>query len=253
LTEEELSALIDEAVNAAILASETTSTATTQATADGTITEEEIAAIYSYYYWADEALYYAEYLMDEYYAYYGAYAEEAITVMVEMEQDIEELNTSMAAIEDILVQGSEAATAAIQQLNDAAQQAQVNLDTVQTNIEGWTALVDQDIEVRVQNALNLQPSEVADNLDGTVNQMHDFLDAVKGGLGDNQITPDELLNISQLAANAQASLSQFGTPRLQEKSINITSLTEQLARGQLPQALSGVPEFEMDLPARPSR
>jgi len=212
-----------------------------------------LVATWVNYYWADEALYYAEFLIDEYYAYYGEYADDAIALMLEMEEGLESIYTSVAAIEEILVQGSEAATAGLEQMNTAAQEAQANLEMVQGSIDGWMGLVEEGLNVRAENALNMEASEIASDLNGTINQMHDFLDAVKSGLLDNKISPDELMNISQLAANVQAGLSQYGTRRLQEKSANITSLTEQLARGQLPQAQLGVPEFERDLPERSTR
>ena len=253
MTEEELSALIDESVNEAIKASEASSQATTQATSDGSISDEDIAEMMVYVDWANEAIAYSEYLMNEYYSLYGEYAEEAIAVMQAMEEDLNSISASLDEIDQILVQGSDAATAAVEQLNSAAQTAQANLGTVQGNVEGWATSVQSGIQIRTDQALNIAPNQVADNLDGTVTIIHDYIDSVKAGLEDHKISPSELSNIAQLSANAQASIQAFGTPRLKDKSSQITALTTQLAQGQFGAAQITLPQLELDLPSRPGR
>ena len=63
MTEEELAALIDQAVAEAIAATEQTSTAVYTTTSDDTVTTDEVTYVYSYYYYADHYIDYAEQLM----------------------------------------------------------------------------------------------------------------------------------------------------------------------------------------------
>ena len=85
MTEEELAALIDAAVAEAVAASEETATATTAATADDTLTQEEIETIEIYLSGADEAIAYAEELIEAYYGLYGELALETIELLIAIE------------------------------------------------------------------------------------------------------------------------------------------------------------------------
>jgi hypothetical protein len=67
LTEEELAALIDQAVADAIAATEQTTTAVTTTTSDDSVTSEEVVYVYDYYYYAEYYVEYAEELLNEYY------------------------------------------------------------------------------------------------------------------------------------------------------------------------------------------
>ena len=94
LTEEELAELID-ACDEAATAYEEASNATTQATSDGTYTEEEINDSMYYVYDAEAAIAYTEELLAMYYDLYGTYASETIDLLYAVEDDLEELAYAM--------------------------------------------------------------------------------------------------------------------------------------------------------------
>ena len=133
MTEEELAALIDQAVAEATAASQQYSTATMEATADDTVTQEEVVYVYEYYAYADEAIAYAEELIEAYYYYYGDLATETIEILYQVEEDLETLAANTAAINatlqevnTVLEQGLVVAEETINLLETAAQAAQVN-------------------------------------------------------------------------------------------------------------------------------
>ncbi|NOY98771.1 MAG: hypothetical protein GXP40_06155 [Chloroflexi bacterium] len=253
LSEEELAALIDESVDEALTASEQASTATTQATADGTVTYDEVYAATAYAYDAEAAIYYAEELMEAYFELYGAYADEAIAVLTATEQDLNSIATSLEAMVVILEQGAEVASAALEQLNAAAEELAPVIEQAQTNAQDWMDEVHASMQAREEKMLSLAPTEVASDRAGAIQQMYDYLDTVKAALGDRQITPDELNRIAQLGANAQASIRAGGGPQLQNIGPSIDGLTRQLSRGEWPQAGRSLGGFEASLPSRPTR
>lgn len=253
LTEEELSALIDQSVNQALAASSQSTTATTQATSDGTVTSDEVYTTVTYVYDAQAEIEYAEELMTYYLDLYGDYASEALDTMQAMESDLNSVSQSLDEIASIMEQGAEAATAALDQLNQAATQLQTKASDAQTKAQGWVDQVKTGIQDRQNQALSLAPTDIAGDRDGAIQQVYAYLDAVKQAMGDKKISFDELTQISQLASNAKASLQAHGGPGLQNLSSGIDGLTTQLARGEWPQARSGMDGFERSLPQRPTR
>ena len=253
LSEEELAALIDEAVNEAVVATEASSTATTQATSDGTMTSEEVYETAAYVYDAEAAIYYAEELLAAYYDLYGAYAEDALYLLTAVEDDLNELVIVLEEVDQILSQGAEVASAAIDQLNEAAGDISGHVAQSQEDRAQFAAQLQAGLQDRENTFANLVPSEVADDLNGTLNQLHDYLDTVKTSFGDRKIDPTEMLQIAQLGANAQASLLANGGPQLQNIGGSIDGLTRQLSRGEWPQASRSLGGFEASIPSRPTR
>lgn len=253
LSEEELAALIDESVNAAVVATEASSTATTQAASDGSMTEEELYETAVYVYDAEAAIYYAEELLTAYYDLYGAYADDMLYLLTAMEEDLNELVYVLEEVEDILVQGAEVATAAIDQLNEAAANLMTHVATAQDDRASFLSQVQTSLQDRENTFTNFTPNEIASDLNGTLNQLHDYLDTVKTSFGDRKIDPTEMTQIAQLGANAQASLLANGGPQLQNIGGSIDGLTRQLSRGEWSQANRSLGGFEASLPSRPSR
>ena len=252
MTEEELEALIDDAVEEAIAASEQVYTTTTQATYDNTISDEELYYMDYYLYAAELALTYADDVIAMYYDYYGFYAEEAVDYLLQIEDDLEVIAQSMSEIDAIVQQGAEAASAAVAQLNEAAQNAEIRHDELQTSAQEWMSSAQTGRDDRLEQLQNMQPTEMAGNLDGALVLLHEYVDSVKTGFSDGKIDRSEWLDLAQRGVNAQASLEQFARPNMQNLSSGIGNLSNMITLGEWPQAKVELPSFEHSLPERPS-
>jgi hypothetical protein len=253
LSEEELATLIDEAVEEAVVATEASSAATTQATSDGTVTSEEVYETAEYVYDAEAAIYYADELIAAYYDLYGAYAEDILYLLTAVEEDLDALIYALEEVEDLLVQGVEVATAAIEQLNEAATSITTHVAESQADRDVFLEQVKSNLQDRENTFANMAPNEIAGDRNGTLNQLHDYLDAVKTSFGDRKIDKNEMFQIAQLGANAQASILANGGPQLQNFGGSIDGLTRQISRGEWPQASRDLGGFEASLPSRPAR
>lgn len=250
LSEEELAALIDQAVAEAAAATTTAASATTQSASDNTVTEEEVQTVEVYVQASEQALAYAEQLVSEYTATYGDYGEETLLILNDVEDDLASIAASVDEIATVVEQGSEQASAAAAQLQNAAATAQASASAMQDKAQQITQKLQAELELRSATALNMPPTQVAEDLPGTINQLFDFATSIRDSLGDNKITPDEMNHIAQLASNSRASLEKSGGPQLKALGNSIEQLTGQLARGQWPQARGGLDAFEKSLPER---
>ncbi|MCP4142156.1 MAG: hypothetical protein GY755_18080 [Chloroflexi bacterium] len=253
LSEEELATLIDEAVEEAVVATEASSAATTEATSDGTMTSEEVYTTAEYIYDAEAAVYYAEELLAAYYDLYGAYAEDILYLLTAVEEDLDTLIYALEEVEDILVQGAEVATATIEQLNEAETSLTTHISESQADRDQFLEQVKTGLQDRENTFANMAPNEIAGDLNGTLDQLHDYIDTVKTSFGDRKIDKNELTQIAQLGANAQASILANGGPKLQGFGDSIDSLTRQISRGEWPQAGRDLGGFEASIPSRPTR
>ncbi|MBN1305541.1 MAG: hypothetical protein JXA13_13970 [Anaerolineales bacterium] len=252
LTEEEMNALIDQAVAEAQTATTTSTTAATEAVSDGTLTDEEVYELLSYLYAAEAAAAYADELIYAYYDLYAEIAYETIDLLMAIEEDLSEILFYIEEASSILEMGADAALAALDQINNALAQAQTRASELPTRAQAWNEQVKTKINEREDFYANIQATEVYNNRVDAFVQAHDFLDAYKGALQDGKFTPDELANISLLGANAEASLSNTGDPLLLDFANRIDGLTRNASRGEWPQARSGIGELETTLPRRPS-
>ncbi|MBN2549010.1 MAG: hypothetical protein JXB15_07630 [Anaerolineales bacterium] len=260
LTEEELEALINQAVNEAVAATTQASTSTTQATSDDAMTSDEVQTVEVYVQGAEQAIAYAEELLEVYYSLYGELATESLAALQEIEQELAYLAESTAAmtavlveIENTLSQGLTLAVETINQLENAAQQAVTGLANIQSHTQNWMNLAHKGREDRANHALGLQPDNIPTDLNSSLLSAFDFIDEVRGALGDNKLSRDELNRIAQLGVNAAAGLNQHGGPKLQGFSGKISEITGQLARGQVPHAKRGLGDLEKGLGQRPQR
>jgi phage shock protein A len=254
LTEEEMEAMINQAVTDATTATTQVSSATTETTADDTLTQEELDYIYSYYYLAEESLAYADELMDAYSDLYTELAEVTIELLQEVEGDLdglttslESINTNLEGISSSLDQGVALAEETITQLETAAQEAQTKATEAQTKTQNWAASTQTDRDARAQAALDIQPDDMPENFRESLQVTVDFMDTVKSALSDQKISKEELDFIAKLGANASAGLKAFGGAEFQGFSANISEITTQLARGQVPHAAEGLKSFEFSL------
>jgi hypothetical protein len=253
ISEEELAAMIDEAVAEALADSQSTTTTVASSTSDGAVTTEEAAAATTDVYETANEIAYAEDLIQAYYDYYGEYANEALDTLGAMEDDLAAVTDSLSEIAAIYEQGAEAASAAIEQLNAAAQSIQEKATQASTRAQEWVNQVKTNLGQREKDILDIKPDQVASDRTGALNQAHDFLEGFKSALADGKFSPDELNQIGQLAANARASLKKTGDGPLQGLGGMIENLTRNAARGEWNRARSGLGDFERTLPALPRR
>lgn len=262
MTEEELAAVIDQAVADATTATEQCSTATTEATADGTVTQEEVDTVEVYVTGAEEAIAYAEELIAAYYGLYGELATETIDLLLAIEEDLAVLAKEAAAIsvalqevDTALERGLALAEETLTQLETAAQTASAKAAEIQAQNQIWVQNLQAELENRVATVLAVQPDNVATDRAAAIQSAFDYLDAVREGLADERISQAELANIAQLGANASASLNAHGGPQLR-LSGSINDITGQVARGQTVQAKASLGNLEAALGTRlprPSR
>ncbi len=270
LTEEELAALIDEAVAEAVAATEQTTTVVYTTTSDDAVTTEEVAYVYDYYYYADYYVEYAEDLLAQYYALYSDLAYEMIAEMNAIQTELNQMNDTLSSIDSslqeissTLSQGLALATETIDQLENAAQQAQTNAQELKNQAQDMMTVLQTDQQNRVNQLSQIQPNNIPSDRLSALQTGFQFIDTAKLAMGDNKISRDELMNLAQIGANAQAGFANFGGrgagiggaadgPDLSQFTGKFGEITTQFARGQMPQARGNLDGFERSLGARPS-
>jgi hypothetical protein len=259
LSEEELDALIDQAVKEAVAATTTASTATSTYAADGTLTTQEVAAMTTAVTTAQTEISQALALMNSYYSLYSQVSTETLNTLKAIEQDLNAMATSMnsmaqslAQISATLSQGLTLATNTVTQLQSYATQASQAAANAQTKVKNLSATAQAELDKRTNAALNTKPTNVPVDLKGTVQSVSTYLDTVKLALGDNKLSQAELQSISVAGANATAGLKQFGGTDGLKVSESINNLTKQLARGELPKAKTSLSSLEVSAKSLPS-
>ncbi len=269
LTEEELAALIDQAVAEASAASEQTTQAVTTTTGDDAMTYEEVEYVYSYYYYADYYIQEAEELLAAYYDLYADLAYEMMAELSAIETQLEQLNynmtlvvTSLNEISSTLSQGLAVAEESIAQLESAAQQAQANAQELRNQAQDTLAVLQADQQNRLDQLAQIQANNVPTDRLSALQTGFQFVDFANSALADGKMSRDEVMNLAQLGANAQAGFQQFGGRAggvgpgadldLNQFSGRFNEISTQFARGQTPQARSNLGEFERSLGQRPS-
>jgi hypothetical protein len=258
MSEEDLSRSIDEAVTEASVTAEEAEDATAEAAADDTITQEEVEEVAACVADAEDAIALANDLIDAYYALYGDLALETLDLLLAVEDDLFTLAGEVAAVGTILLevesaldQGRDLDEDTIARLEAAVQAAAGDAVDLARQSQDWVRALQDEIQARVANALNVEPSEVAANRVAALGSAFGYVDAVRDGLADNVISQDELAHIAQLGANASAGLSARGGPQLGQLSDSVNQLTGMLAGGQVPLARANLGALESALGARP--
>lgn len=265
LTEEELAALIDQAVAEAVAATEQTTTAVTTTTSDDAVTSEEVVYVYDYYYSAEYYVEYSEQLLNEYYNLYADLAEEMLVELHAIEAELSQMNDTLSSIDSslqeissTLEQGLAVAEETINQLESTAQTAQTNAQELKSQAEDMMSQLQLDQEGRLLDISQIQPNNIPTDRISSLQTAFEFLDAGKLAMGDNKLSLDELTALAQLGANAQAGFQSFGGntgpaggPDLSQFTGKFSEITGQLARGQMPQARGNLDTFERSLGDRP--
>jgi len=256
VSEEELAAMIDQAVADAVVATEDCTDATAQAAADEAITQEELEMMAAYLADAEAAIAYADELAALYDDLYGELATETVALLLAIEEDLSSMAETLTAIDALLQevstaieQGSALAEQTLAQLETAAQAASTKAAEVQAQTQDWLPALQAELEDRAAAALAVQADNVATNRRAALQSAFEYLDAVRGGLADGKVSRDELANIAQLGANASAGLSAQGGPQLGALAGSIEDITAQIARGQVGQARASLGNLESSLGA----
>jgi len=258
-SEEEMAASIDQAIADAADAADGCAGTAAEATADESLTPEEVEAVQMAVVEAEEAIAAAEALIDAYYGLYGELAVETITLLQAVEEDLALMAESVAALNDTLQdidatldQGLTLAQETIDQLEATAEAARARGDEARGAAQDWLQTVQMQREERVARALAIQPTEVAANRREALAGAFEYVDAVRAAATDNAVSRDELAHIAQLGANASAGLAAQGGPRLQDLAGSIDGITAQIARGEVSRARGSIGELEAALGDRPS-
>ncbi len=267
LTEEELAALIEEAVDEAVTATEATTTAVNATTYDDAVTTEEVTYVYEYYYYADYYVEYAEELLAQYYALYGELAYEMLAEMNAIQTELNQVNATLSSIDQslqeissTLSQGLSLAQETIDQLENAALQAQSHAQALQSQAQDMLSVLQADQQGRINQLSQVQPNSIPTDRIAALQTSFQFIDTARAALGDNKLSRDELMNIAQIGANAQAGFQQFGGAGgigangidLTQFTAKFSEITTQFARGQVPQGRANLDGFERSLGDRPS-
>lgn len=263
LTEEELAALIDEAVAEAIAATEQTTTNVYTVTEDDAVTAEEVAYLYEYYYYADYYVAYAEDLLSEYYSLYSDLAYEMIGELNAIETELSQMNDTLSSIDQSLQQinssleqGLALAEETITQLETAAQTAQTNAQELQSQVQDMMSVLQADQQGRLDQISQIQPGNIPTDKLSALQSTFAFVDFAQGALEDNKMTRDELLNLAQIGKDAQAGLQQFGGtdalgPDVSQFAGKFDEINQQFARGEISRGRENLNGFESSLGARP--
>ena len=264
LTEEELAALIDQAVAEAIAATEQTTTNVYYVTEDDTVTTEEVEYVYSYYYYADYYVDYAEELMAEYYNLYSDLAYEMIGELNAIESELNQMNDTLSSIDQslqqissTLEQGLELAEDTITQLETAAQNAQTNAQELKSQAQDMMTVLQADQQGRLDQIGQIQPDNIPTDKLSALQTAFSFVDFANQALSDNKLTSDELTNLMQLGKNAQAGFQQFGGadgvgPDVTQFAGKFDEIGGQFARGEINHGRENLHNFEGSLGNRPS-
>jgi len=251
MSEEELAAAIDAAVAEALAAADAATTTSADAASDGALTVEETLAIEVTLTNAQEAIALAEELIALYDQVYGAYAEEALAILLAMEADLQAIYDDLDAVLVLIEQGAEAATAAWAQIEAALQAADENIAAIQEQAQGWLEALQVELESRSAEALAVQATQIAANRAEALQSAQLYAETLRATLADYSVSQSELAALAQAGANAVAGLQAYGGPQLQGLADSINAMTAQVATGQWPQVQISLSAFEAALPSRP--
>ena len=264
LTEEELAALIDQAVAEAIAATEQTTNNVYYVTEDDTVTTEEVEYVYSYYYYADYYVDYAEQLMAEYYNLYSDLAYEMINELNAIEAELNQMNDTLSSIDQslqqissTLEQGLALAEETITQLETAAQTAQTNAQELKSQAQDMMTVLQADQQGRLNQIGQIQPDNIPTDKLSALQTAFSFVDFANQALSDNKLPRNELTNLMQLGKNAQAGFQQFGGadaigPDVTQFAGKFDEIGQQFARGEINRGRENLNGFEGSLGSRPS-
>jgi hypothetical protein len=183
-----------------------------------------------------------------------------------MNDTLTQISTSLDQINTTLSQGLTLAQESIDQLNAAAQQAQTNAQEAKSQAQDMIAVLQAEQQTRVDQLAQIQANNIPTDKIAALQSAFEFVDFANTAMSDNKLSRDELTNLTQLGKNAQAGFQQFGGAGtggglgagrsdidLTQFSGKFDEITNQFARGQMPQARGNLNQFEGNLGSRPNR
>jgi hypothetical protein len=247
LSEEEMIALIDQAVNEAVYATNQYSQVAYQAGADSVVTSEEVQTVEVYVDAAEVAIATAEELLYLYYDIYGGlYYDLAVAAVNEVDDlaaaleevadAAEDINQALLEIDETLEAGLELAEDVLDQLNQSAEAAEQWANELQQQSELWQADYDTILEERLQEVGAVPPSEIPGSPDVALQELFAFVQEAENVAADGQLTADEVLALAQQGANVQAGLEAQGLGDLANAVETVPAIVEQVGRGDLAEA-----------------
>jgi len=246
MSEEDLAVALEQSTSEAVSSADETIQYTNSALDDGELTQTEIDELYYLYYWSIEELEQALYLVDLYYDLYDDLLE---AVIMDLESIENELQTILSATEDALLYFEEiiglisSGELLVQEKIDQFEEFSNLILEASTNVTSqlpnWIQSRKDEIDRIANIAISSSPVDIANTKPGAVLIAKQYLDEIKLAIGDGKFSTLELQSISQLGANAAASLGQFGG-EFSNYSNMINGITESFARGQLPQINAGI-------------
>jgi len=260
LSEEELSMVIDEAVNEAVVANEAYSQAASTSSSDLYMTEEELQELEELIYLAETAITYADDLIYLYYDLYADLAYDTLYLLQDVEDDLatmleyaELIVTILDENSETIEQGLELGAETIARIQETSQAAINIAAETRGRTETWAQELSAVRDRRVDEALAVTPDQVPPDRLAAVFSGFQYADAVFLSFRDGKISPNELSDIAQLGANAGAGLQAHGGPGLGQLGESVTSITESVARGDWTRAKGEARSFETSLGERPSQ
>ncbi len=258
MPEDQLEAMIAERVRLAWKAAGLAADKSVEAIADGTIDQNEQETLYTYWYYTDEVIAYADEAIAIYYNLYSDLASGTLAPLTKTDADLKAISQQVRVVLPILEnigqaleQGQGQNDKVLRQIGTAAETAQSKIANAKSQVQTWTASLKTAAKQRVDNALAVKPKKVAKNRKAAINKANDYIKSVRSAIADQKITQAELANIAQQGANAAASLTKKGGEQLAPLAGSVNEITAQVATGQLPAVKASLDNFQAALPAKP--
>lgn len=258
MAEDKLETLIAERVQMATKAAGLAADKSLEAIKDGTISAKEQEILYTYWYYSNEVIAYADEVIAAYFARYADLASATMPPLREANGDLkaisEQVQVVLPLLEQIgqaLEQGKGQKDKVLRQVETAAETVQTLIDDTQGLVQAWTASLPYATQQRVSRALAVKPKSVAKNRKAAINKANYYAKSVQTAIADQKITQAEMTRIAQFGANAAASLTRKGGADLAGLAGSVNDITAQIAAGKLPSAREELTGFQSALSGNP--
>ncbi len=213
----------------------------------GALSADDEARVYAYLERAQTALVTTQGLIDMYLEIHAVYNDETNVLMGEMGDLVAEMYPLVVTLQYALdQQDMDLFLLAFEKLSNAADRAAEKLIV-------FLPRMSQTWNERMDYYAGLEPTEVATTIDELIQQLNVFRQAAREALQDNRITQEEMMQVAQANANAQASLRAIAWPRLENVAYWLDETTRWMARGEIEVAHTTFWEFEEAFPTLPIR
>lgn len=149
-----------------------------------------------------------------------------------LSEDINAIETTIATIQSSLESGSIDQNT-INELQSIVEELANQGADLQLQVQGWLEIHQEDIQARMNEVLETEPTKVAENLEETNEMLVSFITNFNQVLEDNIISEDEFNTIVQDSANLLASLEANGGPLAPVLEEMVKNLASQVAAGNL--------------------